>query len=41
MSNTLNELYKSVDSIKPIYWGKCGWIFLNSIALTYKKELKE
>jgi hypothetical protein len=41
MSNTLNELYKSVDSIKPIYWGKCGWKFLNSIALTYKPEYKD
>jgi len=24
-----------------LYWGKCGWKFLNSIALTYKPEYKE
>jgi len=41
MSNILKEPYKSIDSIKPMYWGKCGWKFLNSIALTYKPEYKE
>jgi len=41
MSNTLTEPYMSVNSIKPTYWGKCGWKFLNSIALTYKPENKE
>lgn len=32
--------YLNVKSINPIHWGKCGWIFLNSIALTYNIELK-
>ena len=48
MSNILNEPYqpliepyKSIDSINPKYWGKSGWKFLNSIALTYKPEYKE
>jgi hypothetical protein len=41
MSNILKEPYKSIDSINPLYWGKCGWKFLNSIALTYKPEFKE
>lgn len=41
MSYTLNEPYKSVDSINPKYWGRSGWRFLNSIALTYKPEYKE
>jgi hypothetical protein len=34
------DQYLDIKSIDPIYWGKCGWIFLNSIALTYKPELK-
>jgi hypothetical protein len=29
------------DNISPLLWGKSGWIFLNSIALTYKPENKE
>ena len=33
--------YLNINSIDPIYWGKSGWIFLNSIALTYKPEHKE
>jgi len=33
--------YLDIKSIEPIYWGKSGWIFLNSIALTYKPENKE
>ena len=41
MSDIFNEPYKSIDSINPTYWGKSGWKFLNSIALTYKPEYKE
>jgi hypothetical protein len=33
--------YLDIKSIDPLYWGKSGWIFLNSIALTYKPEYKE
>ena len=33
--------YFDIKSIDPEYWGKSGWIFLNSIALTYKPEYKE
>ena len=33
--------YKDITTIDPKYWGKCGWIFLNSIALTYDDTLKE
>ena len=33
--------YNDINSINPKYWGKSGWIFLNSIALTYKPENKE
>jgi hypothetical protein len=35
------DQYLDIKSIDPAYWGKCGWIFLNSIALTYKPELKD
>ena len=35
------DKYLNIKSIDPIYWGKSGWIFLNSIALTYKPEKKE
>ena len=35
------DKYNNISSIDPKHWGKCGWVFLNSIALTYKKELKE
>lgn len=35
------DQYLDIKSIDPVYWGKCGWIFLNSIALTYKPENKE
>ena len=31
----------NINNISPEYWGRSGWIFLNSIALTYKKENKE
>ena len=34
------DQYLDIKSIDPAYWGKCGWIFINSIALTYKPELK-
>jgi hypothetical protein len=37
----MHEQYLSMDNINPKYWGKCGWKFLNSIALTYKPEYKE
>lgn len=30
-----------LNSIDPIYWGKSGWIFINSIALTYEPKNKE
>ena len=33
--------FLEIKSIDPSYWGKSGWIFLNSIALTYKLENKE
>lgn len=33
--------YFDINSIDPIYWGKHGWIFLNSIALTYNPAFKE
>ena len=33
--------YKDITTIDPNYWGRCGWIFLNSIALTYDNTLKE
>ena len=33
--------YLDVNSIDPKHWGKCGWIFLNSIALTYNVDYKE
>ncbi len=33
--------YLHIESIDPQYWGRSGWIFLNSIALTYKPEYKE
>jgi hypothetical protein len=35
------DQYLDIKSIDPAYWGKCGWIFLNSIALTFKPEYKE
>jgi hypothetical protein len=34
------DQYLNINSIDPQYWGKSGWIFLNSIALTYKPEAK-
>lgn len=33
--------YLEIKSIDPKYWGRSGWIFLNSIALTFKPERKE
>jgi hypothetical protein len=35
------DQYLDIKSIDPTYWGKCGWVFLNSIALTYKPEYKD
>lgn len=35
------DRYLDIKSIDPNLWGKSGWIFLNSIALTYKPEHKE
>jgi hypothetical protein len=35
------DRYLDINSIDPMYWGKCGWIFLNSIALTYRPEHKD
>ena len=35
------DKFLDIKSIDPQYWGKSGWIFINSIALTYKPELKE
>ena len=35
------DRFLEINSIDPEYWGKSGWIFLNSIALTYKPEHKE
>ena len=35
------DQYLDIKSIDPVYWGKCGWIFLNSIALTFKPEYKD
>ena len=33
--------YNNIITIDPKYWGKCGWIFLNSIGLTYDEKLKD
>lgn len=35
------DKFLNINSIDPNYWGKSGWIFLNSMALTYKPEHKE
>ena len=35
------DKYLEITSIDPQYWGKNGWIFLDSIALTYKPEYKQ
>ena len=35
------DRYLDIKSLDPILWGKSGWIFLDSIALTYKIEHKE
>ena len=35
------DKFLDIKSIDPVYWGKSGWIFINSIALTYKPEHKE
>lgn len=33
--------FLEIKSIDPKYWGKSGWIFLNSIGLTYEPMYKE
>jgi hypothetical protein len=33
--------YFEIKSIDPRYWGKHGWVFLNSIALTYNPIFKD
>ena len=33
--------YLNINSIDPIFWGKSGWIFLNSVALTYDTQYKD
>lgn len=35
------DKFLEIKSIDPEYWGKSGWIFLNSIALTYEPTYKE
>lgn len=35
------DKFLDIKSINPEYWGKSGWIFINSIVLTYKPEKKE
>ena len=35
------EEFNNIITIDPKYWGKCGWIFLNSIGLTYDEKLKD
>ena len=35
------DKFLEIKSIDPKYWGKNGWIFINSVALTYKPEYKE
>jgi hypothetical protein len=34
------DQYLNLKSIDPKYWGKSGWIFLNSIALTFNPEYR-
>jgi hypothetical protein len=35
------DKFLEIKSIDPEYWGKSGWIFLNSISLTYDPVNKE
>lgn len=37
----MTDKFLKIKSIDPEYWGKSGWIFLNSIALTYEPQYKE
>lgn len=37
----MSNVFQNLSTIEPRYWGKSGWIFLNSIALTYKPEHKD
>ena len=34
------DKFLEIKTIDPNFWGGAGWIFLNSIALTYKPEYK-
>ena len=35
------DKFLEIKSIDPEYWGKSGWIFINSIGLTYNPEHKD
>ncbi len=35
------DSYLEIKSIDPKFWGRSGWIFLNSIALTYNPDYRE
>jgi hypothetical protein len=35
------DKYLEINSIDPVFWGKSGWIFLNSIAITYKPDNRD
>ena len=35
------DKYLGISSIDPAVWGKSGWIFLNSIALTFNPNKRE
>jgi hypothetical protein len=37
----MNTNYLEIESLNPMLWGKSGWIFLNSIALTYNPKYKD
>jgi hypothetical protein len=37
----MDNKFLEINSIDPKYWGKSGWIFINSIALTYEPSKKE
>ena len=41
MNDSNNININDITNIEPKFWGKYGWIFLDSIALTYKPELKD
>ena len=35
------DKFLEIKSIDPEYWGKSGWVFINSIGLTYEPTYKE